>query len=95
MASPRPSRARSFFGSTLRPKNPSSAGSRVSEATTVVATLREAATATPYRNDRPSANRPSSAMQTVMPANSTARPEVSSAVTVASSGLAPSSSAVR
>ena len=32
---------------------------------------------------------PSSAMQTVMPANRTARPEVSSALTAASSGVAP------
>ena len=79
--SPRPSCARSRRGSTRSPKKPSSAGSSVSEASTVVATLSDAATATPYRNDRPRANSPSRAMQTVMPANSTARPEVSTAVT--------------
>ncbi len=75
----------------MRPKKPSSAGSRVSDASTVVATANEEATATPYRKDSPRANRPSRAMHTVIPAKSTARPEVSIAVTVASSGDLPSS----
>ena len=64
---------------------PSSAGSKVSEASMVSATVTVAATAAPSRNDRPSANWPSSATTTVRPANSTARPAVLTAVTAASS----------
>ena len=53
------------------------------------ATAIEAAIATPYRKLTPSANIPSIAMHTIIPANSTARPEVSIASTTASSPLSP------
>ena len=74
------------------PKNPSMAGSSVSDARTVNATAIEVPTATPYRKLTPSANIPSIAMHTIIPANSTARPEVSSDSTTASSPLSPRSS---
>ena len=73
------------------PKKPSSAGSSVSAAITVNATAMHAAIATPYRKLTPSANRPSRAMQTIIPANSTARPEVSTDSITASSPLRPRS----
>ena len=41
-------------------------------------------------NEMPMANRPSSEMSTVQPANNVERPDVLSASTVASSGLSPS-----
>ena len=41
-----------------------------------------AATASPYRKLTPSANIPSRAMQTMIPANSTARPDVFTALTI-------------
>ena len=50
---------------------------------TVNATAIEVPTATPYRKLTPSANMPSIAMQTIIPANITARPEVSSDSTIA------------
>ena len=61
----------------------------------VSATVTVAATATPYRNDKPSANWPSSAIATVRPAKNTARPAVLTAFTAASSMLWPARTAVR
>ena len=57
------------------------AGSSVSAAAIVNSTPMLAATARPYRKLIPSANMPSSAMHTTIPANSTVRPDVSMAVT--------------
>ena len=71
------------------------AGSRVSDATMVRPTTSATATATPYRELIWSANSPSSATHTVSPASSTARPDVLSAVTAASSGVCPASSPLR
>lgn len=71
------------------PSAPSSAGSSVTAAATVMTTVSAEATATPLRKVSRSVNMPSSAMHTVPPAKSTARPEVFSAVTAASSGLLP------
>ena len=89
-----PSRScrRSGRRSTFGPKKPSRAGSSVSAATTVKDTATEAATATPYRKLTPSANIPSIAMQTIIPANITARPEVSSDSITACSLVCPRSS---
>ncbi len=71
------------------------AGSRVSDASMVRPTTSETFTATPGRVGSGRANSPSSAAQTVSPASSTARPEVFSAVTAASSGVCPASSPLR
>ena len=57
------------------------------------ATVTAAAMATPYRKLTPSANIPSMAMQTISPANRTARPEVSIASTTAASRVSPRASA--
>jgi hypothetical protein len=65
---------------TLGPMNPSIAGRRVRAATMVRATPMAAATARPYRKLTPRANMPSSAMHTMIPAKSTARPEVLTAL---------------
>ena len=48
----------------------------------MIKTVSDAAIATPFKNESCSTNMPSSAMQTVEPANSTARPEVLMAVTI-------------
>ncbi len=74
---------------------PSSAGSRVSEASMVSKTVTVAAAAAPYRNEIPTANCPSSAIATVRSAKSTVRPVVLTAFTVASSMLRPASTALR
>ena len=74
---------------------PSRAGSKVREESIVSVTVMAAVTATPYRNVTPSANWPSSAMQTIRPANSTARPAVLTALAAASSTLRPPRSPVR
>ena len=78
-------RRRSRRPGTRPPRMPSSAGSSDSAASIVKATVTAAATATPYRKLTPRANIPSIAMQTIVPANSTARPEVSIASTAESS----------
>ena len=83
---------RSLRRNTRVPNNPSMAGSSVSEAMTVNATAIEVPTATPYRKLTPSANMPSIAMQTIIPANNTARPDVSRDSTTASSPPRPRSS---
>ena len=61
----------------------------MSEAAIVTNTVVEAATATPLRNERRNTKRPSSAIHTVAPAKSTARPEVSIDFAAASSGSTP------
>ena len=65
---------------TLGPMKPNMAGRRVRAATMVRATPMAAATARPYRKLTPRANMPSSAMHTMIPAKSTARPEVLTAL---------------
>jgi hypothetical protein len=55
----------------------------------VMSTVSDAVTATPFKNDSPKINMPSSAMQTVEPAKSTARPDVFNDVMTASSTVAP------
>ena len=61
----------------------------------VRATARAAATDTPSRKLTPSANWPSRAMQTVLPASSTVRPEVRTARATASASGIPARTAVR
>ncbi len=86
VSSPAASARRSAPAEDSRPEESRAAqAARVSAASTVKRTATLAATATPYRKLTPSANIPSSAMQTVIPANITARPEVSSESTIASS----------
>ena len=91
LRSPSRSAWRSRRRSTKRPKKPSSAGNSVSAAMTVNATATAEAIAMPYRKLTPSANMPSIAMQTIIPANSTARPDVSNDSTTASSRERPRS----
>ncbi len=62
----------------------SRAGSRVTEAATVSTTVSEAAMATPLRKLSRRISMPSSAMQTVAPAKTTARPVVVTALRAAS-----------
>ena len=71
---------------------PSSAGSSVSEAITVMATVAAAAIATPFSSAWRSTSSPSMPMTTVVPAVSTARPAVRIVMTSASLGCAPSCS---
>ena len=59
------------------PTQPRSAGSRVSDPSTIMSTPIDEAIATPCTKSRPMRHRPSSEMITVAPANSTARPLVS------------------
>ena len=66
--------------SILSPANPSRAGSKVSEAATVMATTRAAPSARPDTKVMPISSMPSSEMTTVVPANSTERPAVSCAI---------------
>ena len=66
-----------------RPVNPSSAGSSVSEAITVMATVAAAAIATPFSSVWRNTSSPSIPMTTVVPAVSTARPAVRIAMTTA------------
>ena len=63
----------------LRPTKPSSAGSSVIAASIVISTAEMAPTATLRMKSRFIMNMPSSEMTTVMPAKTTARPDVSSA----------------
>ena len=81
--------------SIRRPILLSIAGRSVSDAVMVSSTASDEATAGPYRNATPRANMPRSAITTVAPANSTARPEVSMALTTASSTSSPSRSPAR
>ena len=87
--------ARSDLRSTRRPIFASSAGNNVTAAVTVRNTVNDAATAIPVRNPTLRMSMPSSAMMTVPPANSTARPEVFIAVVIAVVTSAPWRSAFR
>ena len=71
------------------PMKDSRAGSRVTEAATVSTTVSEAATATPLRKFSRRISIPSSAMQTVAPAKTTARPVVATALVAASVTVSP------
>ena len=79
----------------LVPTKPSSAGSRVTAASTVTATTDAAPMPSPLMKASPIASMPSRAMMTVSPANTTARPAVSIAVTTAVSGSWPACRAWR
>ena len=78
-----------------RPSFESTAGSRVIAANIVSSTVNEEPTAGPRRKLTPTSSCPSIATTTTTPANSTARPDVSIAVTIASSGSTPASSPAR
>ena len=69
------------------PVKPSSAGSRVREPRTVIATVAAAATATPFISDSRSTSSPIMPITTVVPATSTERPAVRIACTAASSAV--------
>ena len=73
----------------LRPTKPSSAGSSVTDASIVVSTPIAMPMATPRMIDVFISSRPSTEITTVVPANSTARPAVSSACTTLRSGSSP------
>jgi hypothetical protein len=77
------------------PRKPISAGSSVCDAAIGNRTATLAATAAPESRLTPTVNMPHSAMHTVIPANSTARPAVAAAVVTASSVDAPPRMAVR
>ena len=64
-----------------------SAGSNVSDATSVTNTTTAAPMPNPLTNSTPMVSMPSSEMITVMPAKATARPDVSSAIEIDSSEL--------
>ena len=87
-----PLAARSRFCFRLMTRGPmklSRAGSRVRAAIMVNDTPMAAAMARPYRKVTPRANMPSRAMQTMIPANSTARPDVLTALTMEGSTSLP------
>ena len=81
--------------SIFSPSMARSAGSNEIAATIMTATPMAMATAKPLTNARPTLMRPRRATITVMPANTTARPEVSMASTMESSTDMPSWSASR
>ena len=80
---------------TRGPSSESTAGSRVSAAAAVNATSTAAPTAIPVVMLTPSISITSSARTTMVPASSTARPDVLTAPAAASSGLRPSASRPR
>ena len=82
-------RPRQRVTSTRSPAKPSSAGSSVSEATSVIATTTAMPMARPETKLSCMISMPSSEMTTVVPANTTARPAVSIAISVESSMLWP------
>ena len=71
----------------LRPVNPSSAGSSVTEAVMTSSTANDTVNANPFRDARPTSRMPSIETMTTRPANTTARPAVAIALTVAASRL--------
>ena len=77
------------------PTQPSSAGSSVSETSTISTTPTAAARATAVTNSRPISVRPISEMTTVVPAKITARPLVSIASATESSTESPACNASR
>ena len=64
----------------LRPVNPSSAGSSVTEATMTSSTASDTVNANPFRDARPTSRMPSIETITTRPANTTARPAVAIAL---------------
>ena len=94
-------RPRDAVAATMRtsgqpvPVKDSSAGSSVSDAITVIATVAAAAIATPFSSGCRSTSSPSMPMTTVVPAVSTARPAVRIAATTASWGCIPSCRSAR
>ena len=81
-ANPAAIRPRHFVRSMLRPANPSRAGSRVIDASTVKRTVRDAVRPRPPTNPMPMKNMPNSETTTVAPANTTERPAVSIAMPI-------------
>ena len=81
--------------SMARPAKPSMAGSNVKAAAITSTTAAIVPTASPWRNGSCRRKRPSKEMTTVVPANSTARPDVASAVATAWRGSRPSNSPCR
>ena len=79
----------------LLPTKPSTAGSSVTAASIVISTPSEMPIARPCTAGTSISSIPSTAMTTVVPANTTERPAVSSASTTALSGWWPSRSACR
>ena len=77
------------------PTMASNAGSKVTDATIMTATPIAIPTASPFTKDKPIASKPRSATMTVIPAKTTARPEVSIASMMDSSTVNPSCSASR
>ena len=75
--------------STRSPTKPSSAGSSVTEAIIVKSTVIDAPTAMPFMKLTPMINMPRSEITTVVPANNTARPAVSTASAVAAAQSPP------
>lgn len=70
---------------------PSRAGRRVSDAVIVSATPIAAASPIPDKKFTPRVNIPSTAMHTIIPANATARPDVSTDLTIDGSMSRPAS----
>jgi hypothetical protein len=75
--------------SMLLPAKPITAGSNVTDASIVTRTVVALPTATPSTNANPISSIPSSEMTTVVPAKSTARPDVIKAARLADSGSWP------
>ena len=81
--------------SMARPENPSIAGSRVVAASMTRTTAEMAPMARPRMNGSCSRNSPSSDRMTVVPANTTARPDVASDTATAPRGSRPSAKPCR
>ena len=81
--------------SIFSPAKPSSAGSSVSDAATVMATTRAAPRASPFTKVTRTSSRPTSEMTTVVPANRTERPAVSMAMATDSRTVCPACSCSR
>ena len=79
----------------LRPVKPSSAGSSVTEAVMTSSTASDTVKAKPFREARPTSRMPSIETMTTRPANTTARPAVAIAPTVARRGSWPSARLLR
>ena len=73
----------------LLPTKPSTAGSNVSDVTTVNATAMIAPVASPFTNEIPIRNMPAREMITVQPAKNTALPDVITALLTAACGSSP------
>ena len=80
------------MGRSFSPAKPSIAGSRVSAISTAMATPTAAATPMVLRKGMPATDNPQRAIITVIPANTTAEPEVATACATDSSGSMPSCS---